>query len=181
MEPANESASTLQDEPKPVVIKREQEKDLVVWSAPSRPFKRRDRQFYVTIFSIAGILGLILFLAEGIMPVLLIVSLVFLGYVLSTVEPDNIEYKVTNKGVRVAEKITFWPDIVRFWFSNRLDSELLVLETLGLPGRMELVIKPEIKDSLKREIEDYVPFEEIPSSGFDRLTNWFSAKLPGNR
>ena len=54
------------------------ERELMSWTAPARPFKRRDRQFYVTTFSIAGIVGLILFLAEGFMPVLLIISIVFI-------------------------------------------------------------------------------------------------------
>ena len=173
--------STLQDEPKPVVVRREQEKDLVAWEAPARPFKRRDRQFYVTTFSIAGIVGLILFLAEGIMPVLLIVSLVFLYYVLSTVEPEKIEYKLTNKGIKVAGKATPWQGFIRFWFSKRYDSELVILETWGLPGRIELVINPDIKETLKKEITAYIPFEEVPASGLDKLTNWFAAKLPGNR
>ena len=54
-------------EPSP--LKPELEKDLVTWIAPARPFKRRDRQFYLTTVSIAGIVCLILFLAEGAMPV----------------------------------------------------------------------------------------------------------------
>ena len=156
------------------------EKELVTWTAPARPFKRRDKQFYVTVFAIAGIVSLILFLAEGFMPVLLIISLVFLYYVLSTVEPENIEYKITNNGVKVSGKLTFWQSFTRFWFSKRFDSELLILETLELPGRMEVVIKPEIKETLTKEISAYLPFEEIPASGIDKLTNWFAAKLPGN-
>ena len=103
MNPAMESKS---EEPQTVVVRREPEKDLVIWTAPARPFKRRGRQFYVTVFAIAGIVSLILFLAEGIMPVILIISLVFLYYVLSTVQPEDIEYKVTTKGIRIANKLT---------------------------------------------------------------------------
>ncbi|KKP31069.1 MAG: hypothetical protein UR20_C0044G0007, partial [Candidatus Woesebacteria bacterium GW2011_GWE2_31_6] len=79
--------------------KPEVEKDLVTWTAPGRPFKRRDKQFYLTTISIVGLVSLIIFLAEGAMPVILIISLVFLYYVMSTVPPENIEYKITNKGV----------------------------------------------------------------------------------
>src|SRR3990172_4343122 len=94
MDPAkdqkSEDQSTLtspdeSQEPRPVVVRREPERDLITWTAAGRPFKRRDRQFYVTIFAMAGIVSLVLFLAEGFMPVLLIISLVFLYYVLSTV------------------------------------------------------------------------------------------------
>jgi len=67
MDTANQTENTL---------KPEMEKDLVTWIAPSRPFKRRDKQFYLTTVSIAGIVCLILFLAEGAMPVILIISLI---------------------------------------------------------------------------------------------------------
>ncbi len=158
----------------------EPEKDLVSWTAPARPFKRRDRQFYVTAFSIAGIVSLILFLAEGLMPVLLVISLVFLYYVLSTVEPEAIEYKVTNKGIKVAGRLTEWANFKRYWYSKRFDSELMIMETFGLPGRLEVVIKPDIKESLTKEMSAYIPYEEVPASTLDRLTNWFAGRLPGN-
>jgi len=173
--------STLNNEPQAVVVRREPERDLVVWTAPGRPFKRRDRQFYVTTFAIAGIVSLILFLAEGLMPVILIISLVFLYYVLSTVQPENVEYRVTTKGIKIAGKLTEWQYLNRYWFSDRFDNELLVVDTILLPGRIEFVINPEVKEKLKKEVSAYIPYEEVPPSGLDRVTNWFASKLPGNK
>jgi hypothetical protein len=173
--------STLNSEPQAVVVRREAERDLLTWSAPARPFKRRDKQFYTTIFAIAGIVSLVLFLAEGIMPVILIVALVFLYYVLSTVPPENIEYKITTKGVKVAGKLTEWQALIRFCFGVRSGSEILIFETFLIPGRIEIVINPEVKDGLKKEISAYIPYEEIPATGLDRVTNWVSQKLPGNK
>jgi len=184
MDPATDSkseTSTLNNEPQAVVVRREPVRDLVVWTAPARPFRRRDRQFYVTTFAIAGIISLVLFFAEGIMPVLLIISLVFLYYVLSTVEPEKVEYKVTSKGIKIAGKDSSWNLMTSFWFSKRFDSELMVIATAAIPGRIELVITPEIKERLKKEVSAYIPYEEIPASGIDRLTNWVAEKLPGNK
>ena len=185
MDPAkdqkSDTDSTLNIEPQAVVVRREPERDLVVWTAPGRPFKRRDRQFYVTTFAIAGIVSLILFLAEGIMPVILIISLVFLYYVLSTVQPENIEYKITTKGVKIAGKLTEWQNLNRYWFSKRFENDLMVIDTVLLPGRIEFVINPEIKDKLKKEISAYIPYEEAPPTSIDKITNWFAAKLPGNK
>ena len=185
MDPANESKSdiesTLNNEPQAVVVRREPERDLVTWTAPARPFQRRDRQFYVTTFAIAGIVSLILFLAEGIMPVILIISLVFLYYVLSTVQPESTEYKVTTKGIKIANKLTEWGYLNRYWFAKRFDNELMIVDTVLLPGRMELVIDPSVKESLKREVSAYVPYEEVPPTSLDKVTNWFAQKLPGNK
>ena len=185
MDPAkdqkSDTESTLNTEPQAVVVRREPERDLVVWTAPGRPFKRRDRQFYVTTFAIAGIVSLILFLAEGIMPVILIISLVFLYYVLSTVQPENIEYKITTKGVKIAGKITEWQSLNRYWFTKRFENELMIFDTVLLPGRIEFVINSGIKDRLRKEISAYIPYEEVPPTSIDKITNWFAAKLPGNK
>lgn len=184
MDPAKDQETTSPEEsqePRPVVVRREPERDLVTWIAPARPFKRRDKQFFVTTFAIAGIISLVLFLAEGPMPVLLIISLVFLYYVLSTVEPEKIEYKVTTKGIKVAGKLTEWQYLIRYWFTKRFDDELMIVETIMIPGRIEFVISPEVKDKLKKEISAYIPYEEAPAGGLDRITNWVAGKLPGNK
>ena len=191
MDPAkdqkSDSQSTLNQspeasqEPSPVVVRREPERDLVIWTAPARPFKRRDRQFYVTTFAIAGIVSLILFLAEGIMPVILIISLVFLYYVLSTVQPEDIEYKITTKGIKIANKLTEWQYLNRYWFAKRFDNELMIIDTVRLPGRIEFVINADIKEKLKKEISAYIPYEEVSPATLDKVTNWFAAKLPGNK
>jgi hypothetical protein len=156
----------------------EVEKDLVTWTAPARPFKRRDKQFYLTTISIVGLVSLIIFLAEGAMPVILIISLVFLYYVMSTVPPENIEYKITNKGVKVAGKRTDWENFGRFWFSKRHDSELLIFETFQVPGRMELVIDSNFKEQIKKTLSEYLTEEEISPSTLDKAVDWFSKKLP---
>jgi len=155
-----------------------QEKDLFTWKAPTRPFKRRDREFWVTTIAMAGIAGLILFLVEGFMPVILIISIVFLFYILSTVEPEEAEYKVTNKGIKIAGKRTDWENMLRFWFAKRFDSELLIFETLGLGGRMELVISLKDKERLKKILSTYLTEEEVSPSNIDKLASWFSKKLP---
>ena len=157
------------------------EKELFSWRAPSRPFKKRDREFWVSVMAIAAISGFIFYIIEGLMPVLLIVALVFLFYILSTVKPEEIEYKITSKGVRIADRRTDWGVLTRFWFSERLGSSLLVFEMLTLPGRLEFVINAEDKDAIRKAALNHLPEEEAPPTNLDRAANWFSQKLPGNK
>lgn len=159
--------------------KEDMEKDLVVWTAPARPFKRRNRDFYVTVLAMAGVTGLVLFLIEGWLPVILVISLVFLFYVMATVEPENIEYKITNKGIKIAGSLTGWENMRRFWFAKRLDNELLVIETRSLPGRLEIVINTGVKDEIRKELSQYLVHEEVPASSIDKAANWFSNRMPG--
>ncbi len=159
--------------------KEEPEKELVSWVAPARPFKRRNRDFYVTVLAMAGVTALVLFLIEGWLPVILVISLVFLFYVMATVEPQNLEYKITNKGIKIADHLNEWAGLGRFWFTKRLDSELLVIETRSLPGRLELVVNPAVEEEIKKELGEYLVHEEVPASGLDKASNWFSKKMPG--
>lgn len=174
----NEPESTLKEEILEPTIKNDSEQEIISWIAPARPFKRRNREFWVTVIAIAAVVGLVLFLVEGFMPVLLVVSVVFLFYVLSTVEPEKIEYQITTKGIKVAGKRTDWDTMNRFWFTRRFDSDLLVIETFVLPGRLEVVLDGSKREAVKEALSKYLTHEEIPASGLDRAANWFSKKLP---
>lgn len=154
------------------------EKVLLSWQAPSRPFKRRSRDFYVTLVAMSSMVGLVIFLIEGFMPILLLISLVFLFYVLSTVEPEIIEYQITNWGIKIASKTTDWQMMNRYWFTNRFGSTLLVIETFKLPGRMEVVVDPGSVDKINDILKKRLTHEEIPPSNLDRATAWFSKFLP---
>ena len=160
-----------------VNVAQQPEKDLLIWVAPVRPFKRKNRDFYVTLIAIAGIVGLVLFLVEGFMPVILIISLVFLYYVLHTVEPESVEYKFTNLGIKIGNKLSSWASLGRFWFTKRFDDELLIIETAALPGRMELVVNPNNKEKIKKVLSSYLKEEEVPPSFLDKAANWISQKI----
>jgi len=167
-------------EPEPVVVRREPERDLVVWQALARLFKRRERKFYVTVISLVGIVSLILFLAEGAMPVILLVSLLFLFYIMNTVPPETIEYKITTKGISMAGKKMGWNLLGRFWFSQKGNQEVLTIESANFPGRLEFIIVPEKKEEIKKALSSYLPEEEIPPSALEKAAGWISKRLPDN-
>lgn len=155
----------------------QEEKTLFSWSAQARPFKRQTKEFYVTAASIAVLFGLILFLIDGIMPVLLIVAFCFLFYVLHNVEPDKSEYKITTFGIRIAGGLTTWEKIGRFWFSERMGSDVLVLETSGLVGRVELVIDKKDKETIQKMLKKYLLHEEAEAGFLDKSANWVAGKI----
>lgn len=181
MDAAKNIKQESEQEPVQVTVRKEPEKELIKWSAPARPFKRKNRQFYVTLFAMVGLAALVLFLAEGIMPVVLLASLLFLYYIMNTVEPEIIEYKITTRGIYMAKKISEWNGLTRFWFSNRSEKDLLIIETLYFPGRAEYVIPDDRKDEIKKYLSSFLIEEEAPPTFLDKATSWFAAKLPGNK
>jgi len=158
-----------------------QEKELFAWKAPARPFKRRDREFYVTLFAIIGVVGLILFLIEGFMPVILMVAFAFLFYILSTVKPEEIGYSITNFGVRVAESGTGWENFTRFWFSKRYNDNIVIFEMIKLPGRMELVINDGDEEKIRKVVTKYLIEEKATPVFIEKTADWLASKLPGNK
>lgn len=175
---SNQNAPPVVNQKNPQTNKIEPEKVLFEWKAPERPFKKRGRDFWVTIITIASLFGVILFFAEGAMPVILIVALIFLFYVMSTVEPQDVDYKITNRGVKIADGTTEWQFLTRYWFSNRFGSDLLVFEMNVVPGRLEVVVDAKDKTKLKNVLKDYIVEEEVPASKLDNAANWFAEKLP---
>jgi len=157
----------------------QREKVLFSWKAPSRPFKNRNREFFTTILSIAALLGIIFFLIEGVMPVLVIVSAVFLIFVLSSVPPQEVEYEITNKNVVIGGKKYPLRQISRFWLAKRFGYDLLVFETpFRFPGRLELVVQGQDIEKLKETLYDYITFEEGTPTFLDKAASWFSKYLP---
>lgn len=156
----------------------QKEKVLFSWKAPARPFKRRDKEFFTTVLALAFLIGLILFFVEGILPVAVVMALVFLIYVLSTVAPEEVEHNITSKGVVFAGKKYKWGELVRFWFTTRFGSELLVFESVQVPNRVEMVIQGTDKERIKDAVEDYLVYEEAAPNFLDKAAGWFSKQVP---
>ncbi len=162
-------------------VKEELEKDLLAWSAPSRPFIQKNREFWVRVVAIASIFGFIIFIVEGAMPVILMISLLFLFYVLSTVRPENIDYKITNLGVRVGGVLNPWENIKRFWFSKRVADHILILDMATFSGRLEIVFNIKDKDNIRQTLKKYIPEEEAPQTNIDKASEWVDSKLTQTR
>lgn len=156
----------------------QKEKELFSWKAPARPFKKRDKEFFTTVLALAFLIGLILFFVEGILPVAVVIALVFLVYVLSTVEPEEVEHAVTTKGVSFVGKKYRWEELTRFWFTKRFGNELLVFESLGIPNRIEMVVQEADKERIKNAVEDYLVYEEAAPNFLDKAAAWFSKQVP---
>jgi hypothetical protein len=153
------------------------EKDLFAWTAKSRPFKKRPREYWVTIVAIASLLSFILFLAEGTMPVILIIAVLFLYFVMSTVEPHDLSFKITDKGIRVGDRLTEWNQLTRYWFTKRLDVTTLNFETIAFPGRLEVVIQEKDMVKMRTLLSKYLPEEEPEKTSVDKASDWVSKKI----
>ena len=156
-----------------------EEKVLFEWQAPERACQKKDRDFWITVISILVLVCVILFLVKEFFLIGALISALFLYYVLSTVPPQDIKYKVTNRGIYYGEGRYQWDMFDRFWFKKSLSNELIHFETiLRFPRQISLVINPSDKDKIKEIVVKRLPMIDESPNFTDKLTKKVVSWLP---
>ena len=157
------------------------EETLVTWEAPARPFKKRKKQFFSTIFIIALLVALILFFAGQVLPVALVISVVFLVYVTAMIPPQNVSVKLTNYGFYVDKDAYAWYEMGRFWFDKKEGFDILQIELGRFPGRLSLVLVDGVtptKKSLEEVLSEVLLKEKPKPTTFEKISSWFAKNIP---
>ena len=156
----------------------EQERELVKWMAAERPYKPLDRQMFVTGVVVAALVGVIMLLAGEFMAVLVLAAVIFAYYVWSTVPPQQVEYVITTRGIRMSGQLYAWAEMTRWWMGEKWGSRLLTVETpASWPKRLHLVLGSE-EETVKSVMEKYVLMERPAETAMDRAGKWLSEKFP---
>lgn len=154
-----------------------EEKIIFSWQAYVRPFEKKNREFYLNSGAILAVVGLVVFIAEGWVPVVLLVALSFLYFILHNIEPEKIDYKITNFGIRIKEQLITWGQFTNFWVEEKESYNKLILGTIFLPGKVELVTEKKDKEKIESTVSKYLIKQFIPPSSLDKLAGWFSSKM----
>ncbi len=180
-QPAPEQVAAAQekdDDLFPGIPKPREKRTIIAWQAPSRPFKKRDKQYYTTVVAIVFLISLILFFAGQFLPIAVVISVGFLAYVLSSVPPHDVKIEITTYGIEIEDLLYYWEEMGRFWLDEKHDQELLTIEVMRFPGRIILMFEEGKKDEL-REILSEVLLEEKPAETFyDKAAKWLQDKIP---
>ena len=149
-----------------------QEKELFKWTALERPYKPLSKQFFTTAIAIVVLISIVLALSGEWMLIAVLASMIFVNYVWSPVPPENIEYTLTTRGIRVGTQLYKWEDCTRFWFQD----ELLMVDTpSNFPRRLHIIAD---KNTVEDIIKKYVLEEKPELTIIDRATAWISEKFP---
>lgn len=175
----NAPAGQNQRQPQlPTQYKPIPEEVIVEWTAPNRPFKKRNRQFYSTVAIIVLLISLILFFAGQVLPIAVVISVAFMVYVLYSIPPGVANNKITTFGVRTDEMIYYWDELSRFWFEKQLDQDMLLFELNRFPWRVILLIKSDEKADFKELLSEVLLEQKPPDTQIDKWANWLKEKLP---
>ncbi|MFZ5376780.1 MAG: hypothetical protein ACOZAN_03910 [Patescibacteria group bacterium] len=154
------------------------EQELFAWEAPSRPFKKRNRKFFVNITVIAALLSMIFVFIGQILPVAVVFSVVFLVYILSVIPPQMVEVKITNYGIRVEDVLYYWEEMGNFWLEEKYGQNMLFIEIGRFPGRLSLMLG-ETSPELITELLSEVLLNKRPElTAFEKGAKWLQEKFP---
>ncbi|KKW00602.1 MAG: hypothetical protein UY33_C0008G0012 [Candidatus Amesbacteria bacterium GW2011_GWA1_48_9] len=157
----------------------EQEKTLVVWKAPARPFKPRGSQFLTVPMVIAILVGIILLLAGEWMLIAVVASLVFAYYVWSTIPPVEAEFSITTRGVRVAGQLYVWEVLTRWWITEKWGARILTIETpVVTVGRILMPLSKQAEKEVETEMGKYLLKEQPADTWLDKAGRWMTEKIP---
>jgi hypothetical protein len=155
------------------------EEVLVDWTAPERPFKKRDREYYTTIGVIVFLLSIILFFAGQFLPIAVVVAFGFVSYALAAVPPEMTKHQITTKGIRTGSKLYQWETLGRFWFTPKLGQPVLHVEHAHpVTARLMLLVGDTTQEELTAALEQYLVQETPPATWLDRSSSWLQSKFP---
>ncbi len=159
-------------------IQSEPEVAFLTWEAASRPFKKRDREFYTTVGVITFLLSLILFFAGQFLLIGVIISVAFLAYVLASVPPEKQQNSITNYGIRMETKLYYWAELGRFWFETKFKQPVLHIETGRFPGEITLMLGNQNEQEIKQLLSNFLIYERPTPTWFDQTSTWLQKKIP---
>lgn len=165
--------------PAPVTIMKPPLKDLLVWKSPARPFKPRDREFYTTAGSIIFLVCVILLFIKEFLLIMVLMALAFLVYILSTVKPEEVDHKITTRGIVTVQKAYPWEQLGRFWFETKFHDQVLMIENfVGLPTRLMLLIHEPDKKQIEALLKQYLIKEKPEKTQIEKAAEWLQKKVP---
>lgn len=153
---------------------------LLIWKAPSHPFKRRNRIFYQTVAALTLLLSLIVFFLHEFLLIGVILSVAFVVYCISTIPPISVEHKITPLGFENAGRLYKWIELSSFWFEEKWGQEVLVIKThLSFPAQLRVVISPISKEKLKDILGKYLLYNTHPQKSWvEQASDWLGRTIP---
>lgn len=153
---------------------------ILSWKSASHPYKKRSKVFYQTMAALTLLVVLVVFFFHEYMLIGVILSIVFVAYVISTVPPIEVEHKIKHLGFENAGRLFRWIELYAFWFDQRWGERLMVVQTrLPFPGQIRAIIDEEQEENLKEIIGKYLVYFDKPQKTWsDNLSDWLVKKFP---
>lgn len=154
-------------------------KSIIFWKSPVRVFKARSKRYFVKVFmyALVGILAAIAFGEFFLVGVIL--SVIFVVYVLATAVPETIEHRITNMGIVSGGRAFLWEELDSFWFDRRGEDKVLIVQTtLRFPGQLIILLTNVSERAILDLLEKHLHYHHSPvKTLLDKWAAWLQARI----
>ncbi len=156
-----------------------EEKNILTWRSVERAYKLRGKEFFSTIIVLSLLVSIIMFFIEGLMPVLVIWAIIFVLWATNKTVPTEIEYRLTNYGIRVYDKIFPYTDMRQAWIEDKFKIRQLRIVLSRFPNHLAIVIQPENEKTILDELsKNNINLYKPQPTRIDNMVKWLSEKIP---
>jgi len=155
-------------------------KTILEWTAPGRPFKKKSKQYYLTSLLIVFLVEIILFLFSQYMLMLVVLSLLFVAFSLSSVPPSDFKYRISSEGITIEDHFFLWQELYDFYFKKREGVDVVHVRTHSfIPGELTLTLGSIDREHLKSALLPYLPYREVIKPTFmEKSGDWLVRNFP---
>lgn len=158
-------------------------KTLLSWNGPGRPFRKKGKSYYLSVFVLFILLEIIVFLFQDPILMLVVFALAFLAVVLASIPPQNFHFKITTQGIQVEDHFYIWEELYDFYFKRIENMDTIVVRTNSLvPGELRLPLENVTREHARHVLVQYLPYREVVKQTFlERSADFLSRALPLER
>lgn len=156
---------------------------LLSWTAPGRPYSKKGREFYASVFLLVILISIILFLFHEYVLMLTVFALTFLALALASVPPRDFHYRISNQGVRFEDSFFLWKEMYDFYFKRVSGMDVLVIRTEAyIPGEIQMCLGDLGREHVKQVLVKYLPYREYVKRTFvESSGDWLARNFPLER
>jgi len=152
----------------------------LAWRSLAHPFRKRTPfELKEAAFRIGLLILLVVFWKQFLLAAV-IIAFAFVVYMVSTVEPEEVEHSIDNNGINSGGNIYIWEDLDYFYFSTIYGQDVVNVVTFGShPLRITMLLGEANKQELRMLLEDYIPQKQAPEEKtldkvVTRISRWFA-------
>jgi hypothetical protein len=166
--------------PKVMQEPKEPRKKLFAWKALSRPVsKGLDQKKIRTLILIGIFISLFLLALQEFFLILGVLSLIFVSYWINQIPPEEMEYEITNQGIKYGGLFYAWEELKYFYLTRQGDLDVAIIDLVrGVPGRLFFTINKGDVSKVTEILKEYVNYlEEEPKTFVDKAYDSMTTKL----
>lgn len=160
--------------------KIEREKVLLSWKAKSQPFKPGEVQMQPVLVVMVILVAIVLCFAGEWMLLLVMAAGIFYFYANRRTPPMDVEFAVTNKGIRAFGRLYLWWEFKGWWWEEKLATKMMTLSlTTGMVGRIYVPVENIKPAEVEALVNKYLPMtDKPPDTWTDKMAGWVKEKFP---